>query len=450
MYRLCLALGLALWLVLADVSCGGKDDASAPTTSTGSPTASASPATSSATTTAASPASASPASSPRPGATPAPNERALGIAADMPLPRDIALIYFQAPFGKDGGPIAIRRVYRTSIGQVRDEVLVDRVDFRGIVADSGVLAYGACEGDGCLVFGLGAPEKGTTTRFRRSLDGGASWDDVGVREGSWVAAGVFQGNVVALRSEDKQPRTVVLLPLGREIGALPAGATNLAFPWLGTTLGWQTQRGLVGSDGSALFTATIEAGTEISAMLPQSNGRVAVASIRVPRPVTAAALLSLFEPDGRLRGSYRFQGDMTPGAWFNGFASLVVDLGYGASATCPGGQPARNGSFLAIVNTFTGTLSFITDPPFTPGCRGGTDRALWVQEGPFLRVNAPGDCLNLRRTASTTGEVIACIGDRALVAVNGEPVEANGRRWAGLTLADGRVGYAAAEFLERQ
>jgi hypothetical protein len=73
-----------------------------------------------------------------------------------------------------------------------------------------------------------------------------------------------------------------------------------------------------------------------------------------------------------------------------------------------------------------------------------------VSNVPYMTVNTPGDCLNLRAGPSATAAVVTCVADRVLVRQNGNVETAEGTSWQPVTLWDGRAGWVAAEFLLRQ
>jgi SH3-like domain-containing protein len=70
-----------------------------------------------------------------------------------------------------------------------------------------------------------------------------------------------------------------------------------------------------------------------------------------------------------------------------------------------------------------------------------------IAVGPFVRVSTPEDCLNVRATPSTTGEILACYADGVLLPLRDAAVIADGNEWLGVRAPDGRECWAAARYL---
>ncbi len=67
----------------------------------------------------------------------------------------------------------------------------------------------------------------------------------------------------------------------------------------------------------------------------------------------------------------------------------------------------------------------------------------------IARVKIPGDCLNIRSSASLTAAVLSCPGHGALLRSSGATREADGLTWVAVQAPDGREGWASALYLER-
>jgi hypothetical protein len=65
--------------------------------------------------------------------------------------------------------------------------------------------------------------------------------------------------------------------------------------------------------------------------------------------------------------------------------------------------------------------------------------------GRFLRVVTPGDCLNVRQSASTASPSLGCFADGVLLPQRDASAPSG---WAAVLTPDGREGFASSAFLE--
>ncbi len=106
------------------------------------------------------------------------------------------------------------------------------------------------------------------------------------------------------------------------------------------------------------------------------------------------------------------------------------------------GLPAVYGAVL--VDLEAGTVG-----PF-PGIEWTPERASVVTslvEGPFLRVDAGGDCLNIRSTVGLGAPVLTCAADGVLLGDREDTWERDGVTWLAVRTPDGRSGWASSEYL---
>jgi hypothetical protein len=68
-------------------------------------------------------------------------------------------------------------------------------------------------------------------------------------------------------------------------------------------------------------------------------------------------------------------------------------------------------------------------------------------EGPFLRVDAGGDCLNIRSTVGLGAPVLTCAADGVLLGDREDTWERDGVTWLAVRTPDGRSGWASSEYL---
>ena len=81
-----------------------------------------------------------------------------------------------------------------------------------------------------------------------------------------------------------------------------------------------------------------------------------------------------------------------------------------------------------------------------PGAEPPDPRPPSFTDGDLARVNANGDCLNLRAGPSLGQAIIRCIPDGTVVDVTGSPSWSGGRYWLPVSV-DGLAGWVAAEFV---
>lgn len=85
-------------------------------------------------------------------------------------------------------------------------------------------------------------------------------------------------------------------------------------------------------------------------------------------------------------------------------------------------------------------------PPLTPPAPPPSTDGPKFKPGDSGLVAGTGSCLNLRATASTSAEKVACMDDGTLVSVLGGPTTAEGIVWWNVQFGD-KVGWASDEFL---
>jgi hypothetical protein len=74
---------------------------------------------------------------------------------------------------------------------------------------------------------------------------------------------------------------------------------------------------------------------------------------------------------------------------------------------------------------------------------------LIVQQGPFLRVNTPGECVNIRKSAGIDAPIVDCAADGVLLFDREDSWERDGVTWLAVRTPAGDLGWASAEFLSR-
>ncbi len=73
--------------------------------------------------------------------------------------------------------------------------------------------------------------------------------------------------------------------------------------------------------------------------------------------------------------------------------------------------------------------------------------AIALVAGPFFRVDAGGDCLNVRTTVGVGAPVLMCAADGVLLGDREDAWERDGMTWLAVRTPDGRSGWASSEYL---
>ena len=135
--------------------------------------------------------------------------------------------------------------------------------------------------------------------------------------------------------------------------------------------------------------------------------------------------------------------------WITGWISDSVAIGradFDQADYVPGTVSYFHG-IPAVIDFEAGTVSPIQEfLPQLPGKAGGpVPRALSV--GPFGRIDADGDCLNVRLGPDTSTDVLGCYADGVFLPFR-TTTDFVPEGWFAVTTPDGRAGFAASEFVD--
>lgn len=380
--------------------------------------------------------------------TPSPGARDVTMAPDGGLPHGSALLIGTSSFGKgSAGFFRLRKVWQlNSAGATGSTEVIpwngspdpNRSNILGVAQseDGTVLWMSRCAGAGCSTEG---PKPGTTTTFLRSLDGGASWQEVLRRDGAWWLRAAVGEKGYALSFDGAG--AVLEVPSGDGV-TVPAGAEAIyILPYQGK-LAWVSQDGrfLIDGAGTAVAPFTIPATLTLT-------GESA-------RWTTPAAALSAWGLNARYVAIVK-DGSATPvailrmpiGATLAGWLdedTLVFTADY--PGTCTGGNTV-GGSLPVLLSIGAATARFVTGPLLNCDSAGG-QIVLAAWSGLSGQVHTPGDCLNLRQRPEADAPVLECMADGVLVQVIGKDGVPAG--WLPVTAPSGASGWVSDAFVVRQ
>ncbi|MEX0782176.1 MAG: LuxR C-terminal-related transcriptional regulator [Dehalococcoidia bacterium] len=392
---------------------------------------------------------------PVPTSAPAPNPGSgaggkltdLQVAADRPLPAGAVVYYYGGNVSQEGPQQDLRRAYSDSTGKLHVERLYENIEGEGtpywtaIDPATGRVAVALCLEGYCGGYGSGEP--GSKNRLVTSADGGITWADRGelpLYSTLWgfIDEGLVVQTFEATPGEDA-PGRIWVFDTGRV---------------LKQHTGWD-HASILFKDGS------VGTRREDGSLMDES-GTVLRAAPKIPGTAHSAGAF-IFEPtNSTLWGSFNYQaqpgepqgwaveadadgnvlrGVTTQDTTVGAIGRLSSDLVF-ANGQYPGAFVGR----ASILDLSTGTVWRIAD------LIGDGDRDAYgvaATTGQFAVVNAGGDCLNVRESASTSSASLACYVDGVLLRDLGETMEAGGASWLKVATPDGREGWASAEFLER-
>jgi hypothetical protein len=241
-----------------------------------------------------------------------------------------------------------------------------------------------------------------------SEDGGVTWREVG-RVGSRGFVSRFDDGELIVGSLESG--TFKVLPSGEAVPQ-PTGSSHPPGPG-GERVGFETELIPRLANDVSTFLSSRDAAGQPTAYFAFPGG-----SLRIGYAVSPTQLLGLAERNDKAALN-------TAGARELGGVRrlpVVIDLAAGTVSPIQGLAPSTDfGHLLPVL----------------------------FQTGPFARVAADGDCLNVRESASTSAASLACYRDGVLLRDLGETVEAGGVTWLKVATPDGREGWANFEFLER-
>jgi len=388
----------------------------------------------------------------------------LQFGAEMELPEDVALIIETGCFSCDGPPTGLYRLYRDASGQLRTDALFtleavglplhrgnkedtwDESYITGLALndDASEIVAGVCTRGYCG--GLGFPTADAQTTLYHSLDGGVTWSEFDVLDGSSRIVAITQDGVLLWSHSEEQPQPKYrLFPSGEPVQPPPGASEAWPHSLPSGELAWETEDGrLLRSDGSEVL-APGEKASVADIAADANSERFAVTWWT---EALSQYRFGIFSPDGTPVSAYSLSGYARVGGWLSD--TLVagnVYVPWGLLPTLEPGGYAIN--FVpAILDLATGEAHPLAgafhEPPLF-----GRNYIQAVLHGPFARVVNTGSCLNVRAEPGMSAAVLACAADGVLLRDTGEARQADGAIWQRVVTPAGVEGWASTQYLER-
>jgi hypothetical protein len=382
----------------------------------------------------------------------------LPFGEEMELPEDTALIIKTGSYSFPEPPHGFFRVYRDASGELRtDELFTTKsmglttsqgsaatrphIYSYALNSDASEIVISVCTRGTCTFQVWASPDAQTT--LYRSLDGGITWEQFGVLDGSTHVAAITQDGVLLLSQSQGEPQPKLrLFPSGEPVQP-PPGASSWPHSLPGGELAWSTEDGrLLRSDGSQILAVGQDAW--VSDVVPDASGERLAAGWRES---ANQYRFGIFSRDGKPMSAYSLPDFVGVGGWLTD--TLVV-----GNAVPPGllPTPLPGGYETSIPPTIfdlqTGEAHALAGP-FREAPLGGHNEVQAVLHGPFARVVNTGSCLNVRAEPAMTASTLTCAADGVLLRDTGETRNVDGIVWCHVVTPAGVEGWATSQFLER-
>lgn len=377
------------------------------------------------------------------------------VLAPSPPPKNTAIFIATGCWACEGFDTGIQLALTdedgtTSAAKIPEPPLLAEETRTGLAMspDGSLLLAGACRGTNCGP--LGPSTTDVRTRILASRDGGYSWTEVASSAG-YLDFQIGPGNrILVSRYYGTGPTeewTTSWQVLGSTASVTrPANANAEARPLFlpDGSIGWTYYQALevLRSDGSVFFNMAgkVTAADRVDSFSFGPDGRTYVrwASGQAPSGGALKSYLTAFDPAG-------------VEIWRRELAGVEFYLGTFSSSRYSLGNiqdpaPKSIGMLPALVDMDGGAIQPFSTA-FGSGQFTGRNRFVAMVTGPFARVSAGGDCLNIRESASTSAKALTCARDGSLLRDLGESTTAGGISWLKVRTLAGDEGWASTEFL---
>jgi hypothetical protein len=364
-------------------------------------------------------------------------------------------------------------VYRDASGQVRTDALftvealglpprgvgqygeVDQslepyIRSYALNSDASKIVVSVCTRGQCAWLDWAEPDAQTT--LYRSLDGGVTWSEFGVLDGSSGVMAIAGEGVVLWNGDPAQagPR-YRLYPSGVPVQA-PQAEDNwpLSLP-SGDLIWWSKDGRLLRSDGSEF----LDLGEDVTSVniwrkniqLDPSGEQLAIVWRTQGPGQTGQNYLAEITTDGRLTRAFSLGEYAGVGGWVD--SKLLV----GNASFTPQELGVTDANFFgylpALYDLDAGQLHPVKQPFHDPPFGGQRNHVQAVLHGPFARVVNTGACLNVRAEPAMTADALTCAADGVLLRDTGETREVGGVTWRRVLTPAGVEGWASSQYLER-
>jgi DNA-binding CsgD family transcriptional regulator len=379
---------------------------------------------------------------------------------DSVFPRDTAVFYSVSCYACDGAPGSLIRSYRDAAGTLHtDDLFANlRATAKGIIgtweSTPGLdfIATTVCDVGYCG--GVAQASGDARQSLWTSSDGGVTWKKLRDVPADTFVSGVVDGDVwlSSFKADGDPQRWTWAASSGDTVASPVPGADFMGvFPGIGPL--WAGGNGDFSDyhvrDGRRLFPNRPV--SEPYAIHGRWSGRTYISWSAGRSPGTGVVprhYLGVADDTGKLTAVFEWpNGPLRIVAELSGGAVLASGLLSGEAASVP---DDRMFAYETIVVSLEGKVGGLPILELSQGLKGNANPfAAGLVVGPFARVNAGGDCLNVRQEPSATVTSLGCYADGVLLRDLGETQEAGGVTWLNVATPDGRQGWASTEFLER-
>ena len=370
------------------------------------------------------------------------------------FPDDMVLFVLNTGIAPDPGQgTGLFRVYRLEGKTYSDRIFPPPAGTAVILnaaatADGSDIVIAVCSRGSCL--GRNVDPDAVATYYR-SRDGGTTWAlDFMMARGTGVY-GVSNGRYLVMRAEATTTARWLVVEDGRPRELTPP-TLNLRYtpqrPYLGSDgkVVWLTDSAVLDEDGRFLFSLPV---TGMITLTPNPRGWV----VSVVSSGGSPPLTFLVQSQGVVLHAFSTPGMLFPASfWDSALGAGTANAG--SSAAIGSGLAGSPGQRLPVIINFginfgsEGTLQVLTDPFVEPPFRGQSNQVIAARFEAFVRVNTPGDCLNIRERPSAEAPVLACVPDGVLLSATGlGPPPPPG--FLPVQMPGGPFGFAATDYLLR-
>ncbi len=369
----------------------------------------------------------------------------------VPPPPDSVLFVQTGCYGCEGYSTGIARVQTRSDGLTTVTNLPEPPLQAGeqrtelaMLPDASLIVAGTCRGTNCGP--LGVPTTDVHSRILTSKDGGFTWTEVASLPGyAFFEIGPGGQVLIGRTFGDRPPEDPATYQiLGGEELIPPPNATREHRPMFladGSIAWWRYEEPvLLRPDGSEAFRMPgFTAAERVLGIEPMdteylvrwSSGDRNQGAVRSYWSLVDAAGTELLRRELGLGDEF-----MTGAALSDGlFLGNVIE---------PGGPYGR---LPALVDAQAGTVQPFGEPFGTTV--GARNWFVAMLRGPYAVVEAPGDCLNIRQSPSTSAASVACVKHESLLRVSGEKAQVGETVWVPVQTLDGHEGWVSRDFLAR-